>query len=137
MSVFRFLGFGRKSGTHDLLKIYKSVNDYYFGGTIRIRNIGWSRSRQGINRKTIVLGTFWESRREIKIHPALDQYFVPSFFISYIIYHEMLHSLHRMYVRRGRLVIHSDRFRADERLFEEYDRAVSWQEKNIHRLLSY
>src|SRR3712207_8543596 len=42
-------------------------------------------------RNTIKLGSYSAIERLIRIHPTLDAEWVPRYFVSYIVYHELLH----------------------------------------------
>src|SRR6185436_13142437 len=44
-------------------------------------------------REQFVFGTIQEEDRLIRINRALDQPFVPLWFLRYVLYHEMLHSV--------------------------------------------
>jgi hypothetical protein len=41
----------------------------------------------------------------------------------------MLHADMGVKIRNGRRLVHTGEFRARERLFREYERAVSWEKK--------
>jgi hypothetical protein len=71
----------------------------------------------------------------IRIHPALDQSWVPRYFVEYIVYHEMLHHVIPMPERNGRRQLHTPEFRARERAFAHFERALAWERRHVHRLL--
>ena len=53
---------------------------------------GALRARAGqAPRRSIKLGSYSATERLIRVHPALDRPWVPRYFVSYIVYHEMLH----------------------------------------------
>src|SRR4030067_243691 len=56
------------------------------------------------------LGSYCEQTESIRIHPVLDRENVPHYFIRYVVYHEMLHSILRREKNNGRGAIHSPEF---------------------------
>ena len=63
--------------------------------------------------------------------PALDRDWVPRYFLSYILFHELLH--HVIQPVHGSL--HPPALLQREREFKHYERALAWEQKNIGRLL--
>ena len=53
----------------------------------------WGRRRKHPPKDHFVFGTIQEEDRVIRINPVLDQAFVPLWFLKYVLYHEMLHSV--------------------------------------------
>jgi hypothetical protein len=127
--------------THDLYVIFHAVNDKYFGGGVDAL-ITWGRhgrraSQDGVRtpRRSIKLGSYSATERLIRVHPALDRPFVPRYFVSYIVYHEMLHHVIPSSQGSGRRMLHPPIFVARERLFRDFDRAIAWERAHISRLL--
>jgi hypothetical protein len=73
--------------------------------------------------------------RLIRVHPILDRPWVPRYFVSYIVYHEMLHHVIPQSQGSGRRMLHPPIFQARERLFRDFDRALAWEKAHIGRLL--
>jgi hypothetical protein len=122
--------------THDLLALFRGVNEKYFGGGVDAL-ITWGRktsAKKGA-RRSIKLGSYSAVERLIRIHPALDKPWVPRYFVSYILYHEMLHHVIPSSQGGGRKMLHPPVFRERERLFRDYDRALAWERAHIGRLL--
>ena len=72
----------------------------------------------------------------IRIHPLLDQPFVPRWFLEYVLYHEMLHSVVPDETNSaGRRRIHTAEFYRRERAFPRYRRARQWEDENLARFL--
>lgn len=122
---------------HDLLGIARELNEKYFDGTCNAL-VTWgtgSRTKRSSPRKSIKLGSYSDLDRLVRIHPVLDKAWVPRYFVAFVLYHEMLH--HALPARRlgGRRDLHSPEFRERERLFRAHDRAVTWEKRNIARLL--
>ncbi|MGZ3474337.1 MAG: hypothetical protein ACXWUG_08600 [Polyangiales bacterium] len=121
---------------HDLDAIYTEVNEQYFEGMVDAR-ICWGEDgrTRGRRRSTIKLGSYAAQGRLIRVHPRLDQPWVPRYFIAFVVFHEMLH--HVMPATRvgGRRMLHPAEFRAREKAFKGYDKAIAWEKANLDRLL--
>ncbi len=113
---------------YNLLDIYRSVNDTYFGGRVSASITWGSRSPRRSARKR-TLGSYTGRGSLIRISPVLDSGKVPRYFLEYIVYHEMLHADMGIRAGKGRRIIHSREFRRRERLFKHYDRAIAWEKK--------
>jgi hypothetical protein len=122
--------------THDLLALHRAVNDRYFAGAVDAL-ITWGRRAQKPEapRRSIKLGSYSATERLIRVHPVLDRAWVPRYFVSYIVYHEMLHHVLPQSQAGGRRMIHPPVFLARERLFRDFDRALAWEKAHIGRLL--
>src|ERR1041384_6711775 len=84
----------QSEGKHfDLRRIFADLNQRYFRGRLRGYKVIWGRRRKQRPREYFVFGTIQEEDRVIRINPLLDQAFVPTWFLRYILYHEMLHSV--------------------------------------------
>jgi hypothetical protein len=127
----------RHEGTHfDLRHIFDELNDRYFRRRLRGYKVVWGRRRKDRPREQFVFGTIQEQDRVIRINPALDQPFVPTWFLRYILYHEMLHSVVPDEKLRGnRRRVHTEEFNRRERQFRQYRRARRWEEENLSRFL--
>ena len=125
---------------HDLLPIYDGLNDGFFDGRVDA-GITWGRRPGGRRRRrSIRFGSYAQEEHIIRIHPVLDQPFVPSYFLRYIVFHEMLHAfLGITESAEGRRRIHPPEFRRFERAYPDFGRAVAWQnqKENLRRLLSW
>lgn len=123
---------------HDLLEIYRDLNQRYFRGSVRAE-IGWGRRPSGSprRRRSLRLGWYCVEDQVIRIHRTLDRALVPAYFVSSIVYHEMLHQKHPIPTVGGRRQYHTREFLAEERLFHDYERALLFARQNLHRLLIY
>jgi hypothetical protein len=122
---------------HDLAAIMADLSERYFGGPLDVR-ITWGRDapRGGRRRRrSIQLGLYTPEERLVRIHPRLDQAWVPSFFVASIVFHELLHHVTPPEHRNGKRCVHTRAFRKKERLFEHYEAARVWEEQNLDRLL--
>ena len=122
---------------HDLGEILQQLNDTYFGGSIGDVLITWGRrtSPAAKQRRTIKLGSYSASERLIRVHPVLDAEWVPRYFVSYIVFHELLHHVMPEIRVGGRTLIHPPEFASREREFRYHERALAWEHKHIDRLL--
>ena len=120
----------------DLRAIFERLNQRYFRGRLRGYKVMWGRRQKHRPKNYFTFGTIQEEDRVIRINPLLDQPFVPLWFLQYVLYHEMLHSVVRDEVApRGRRRIHTDEFNRRERKFRSYERARRWEEENLARFL--
>lgn len=155
----RAIPLSAKGDHHDLLAIFRDLNERYFGGACTAL-ITWGRrtkrKRGQQPRTAIQLGSYSSLERLIRIHPVLDKPWVPRYFVAYVVYHEMLH--HMIPSARGNLratratvanvastrgqgdlvqrrVLHPPEFLERERGFRNYERSIAWERRNIGRLL--
>jgi len=120
----------------DLRAIFERLKQRYFRGRLRGYQVMWGRRRKHRPKNYFTFGTIQEEDRVIRINPLLDQPFVPLWFLQYVLYHEMLHSVvPDEVVSRGRRRIHTDEFNRRERKFRSYQRARRWEEENLARFL--
>ncbi len=130
---------GRKEGLppktagrfHDLRRAYDCINREYFGGEL-VCDIGWGRSQRRHAVKKRTLGSYCPPANEggrglIRINPVLDRKAVPSYYLRFVVYHEMLHARLGIALKNGRRSMHSPEFRRLERLFREYREAMAWE----------
>ncbi|MEF9496640.1 hypothetical protein [Chlamydia sp. 04-14] len=120
---------------YNLNKIYQDLNLRLFEGSLNLK-IGWfGRERSG-KAQRVVLGSYHEEEQLIRIHRSLDREDIPLFFMEYIIYHEMVHSVvPREYSPSGRTIFHGKKFKECEKHFPLYESAVAWEKANIYVLL--
>ena|SRR5690349_15277306 len=115
---------------YDLKAIYDALNQDYFKNKLNLE-ITWFGSAQRKARRHRKLGLFCFQTNRIKIHRLLDQPHFPPYFISYVVYHEMLHSVcPPIKAKRGRFRIHHPDFKIKEREFADYGVAKRWEEVN-------
>ena len=125
---------------HDLQELFDELNARYFNNTIDARITWGPQPKDGARRKrrnSIKMGSYSVEDRLIRIHRSLDRPFVPRYFVAWIVYHEMLHQKHDIPVVDGRRQFHTPAFMAEERLFDEYERAQQWERVHLNRLLVF
>ena len=127
----------RHEGTHfDLRAIFDDLNERFFRGRLRGYKVTWGRRRKHRPRENFIFGTIQEEDRLIRINAALDQPFVPCWFLRYVLYHEMLHSVvPDEALSRNRRRVHTAEFNRREREFPYDRRARRWEEENLSRFL--
>lgn len=118
----------------DLQPMFDRLNAEFFENAIQAK-IGWGRMPGGRRRKSIRLGVYDHTAKEIRIHPALDRPEVPAYFVEFIVYHEMLHQLFPSLQTEGRRTHHPKAFRAREKLFPHYALSLRWERENLSLLL--
>ena len=119
----------------DLREIFDRLNRRHFRGRLRRYQVVWGRRRKQRPKDYFVFGTIQEEDRVIRINPWLDQPFVPRWFVEYILYHEMLHSVVPDEMRGSRRLVHTEEFNRRERKFPQYSRARRWEADNLARFL--
>jgi hypothetical protein len=151
----RAIPLSAKGDHHDLLGMFRDLNERYFDGACTAL-ITWGRRtsrKRGKPRDSIQLGSYSSLERLIRIHPVLDKPWVPRYFVAFVVYHEMLH--HMIPSARGSLratrarvanvasargqvqrrVLHPPEFLERERTFRNYERSMDWERRHIARLL--
>jgi hypothetical protein len=128
---------GARGEVHDLAVILGRVSETYFGGAANDVLIAWSRRTRpkGGPRSTIKLGSYSAEERLIRVHPVLDRKWVPRYFVSYIVHHELVHHVVPPVRVAGRALVHPPEFLEREREFRHYERSMAWERQHIGRLL--
>lgn len=113
---------------HDLQEIFGLVNNQYFGGKIKA-SISWGKNipRWAVRKRT--LGSYSHQTNTIWINLVLDRKNIPRYVVKFIVYHEMLHCDIPVEKKKGKRLVHSPEFKKRERLFEHYERVVSWEKR--------
>jgi hypothetical protein len=111
---------------HDIRERFDWVNSQYFDGKVPPVNLAWS---------TRVDSSRWgytdRDRRLIVVNKQLDGPRVPGYVVDYILYHEMLHIVHKgLFSQFGRDDHYVDFYR-DERKFDKYQEAEMWLRENL------
>jgi hypothetical protein len=122
---------------HDLAVILDRIDRRYFGGALGDVQVTWGRKTapRGESRTSIKLGTYSATERLVRIHPVLDQRWVPRYFLSYIVFHELLHHVVPP-VKVGRFtLLHPPEFLRREHAYPHYGRAIAWENRHLDRLL--
>ncbi len=133
----RALRLRTRGAVHDLEALTAPLIDGVFqsiyGKQFPPPALTWGRRMPRRARHTLRLGSFDRERRLIRIHPVLDQKNVPSWFVAFVLYHEILHDL--VPDEEGGSRHHSRRFRELEAAHPDYERALRWEKRNVARLI--
>jgi hypothetical protein len=132
----RQFAFAEQGRYFNLRTIFNKLNAKHFRNRLRGYTIHWMRRRRLRPKDSIVFGTIQEEDRLIRIHPLLDQRFVPAWFVEYVVFHEMLHAVvPDRYDDQGRRLVHHEGFTALERQYRGFRRAKTWEVENLARFL--
>ncbi|VAX20676.1 hypothetical protein MNBD_NITROSPINAE02-1537 [hydrothermal vent metagenome] len=131
-------GLDPEGKVYNLAKISLNINNRYFRKPLKV-NIKWgnlSKPKRRSRNKTIQLGSYDRDVGLIRIHPVLDNDFVPPEYIGLVVYHEMLHQKIELAVKNGGgRSGHTPEFSKLEKEYEQYDLCMAWEKKNMNHLL--
>ncbi|MCL4784690.1 MAG: M48 family peptidase [Bryobacterales bacterium] len=103
-------------GNHfDLDEIFKELNSAFFGNSLDVPAIGWSR-----NASNRVLGHYDATHHAIVLSRFLDRREAGYDLVRYVMYHEMLHIKHPIEYDGSRRIIHSRKFREEEKRYPDF-----------------
>ncbi len=123
--------------TYNLLEIFESINEEYFKGGLSLPITWFGNPFQKV-KSSRTLGSYHLETGLIRIHRLLDHPHFPPYFISWIVYHEMLHHVYPPLKRTmGGRRAHHPRFEEKERSFRYYVPAKEWEQKHRKLGLSY
>ena len=122
------------AGTHhELMEHLERARDLLMVGELEDVVIRWGRRGKGT--KSIRLGSYDFEQQMVRVHPALDQAWVPGYFVGFVVYHELVHAVVGVEVVGGRREVHTKAFRDLERLHPRYEDALEWERENLGRVL--
>jgi hypothetical protein len=121
---------------HHLGDIFTELNTHYFHEAAQAR-ITWGAAGGRRYRRTIQLGCYVSEESLIRIHPALDQAFVPRHYVAWIVFHEMLHEVFGVARQGSRRCVHPPEFIAIEQSYPQYELCKQWESDNLYRLLRF
>ncbi len=107
-----------KGQLYDLSRIFDALNLKYFEGQIAKPTLGWS-----LRPSRTTLGHYDPSHHMIVISSLLDCAEAPPSAVWLVMFHEMLHLKHPTEHRGDRRCVHTQAFKAAERVFENYEAA--------------
>lgn len=107
------------TGRHfDMNAMFDDLNVRFFAGALRRPQLGWST--RGWRRQ---FGSYDPGPNQILLNKRMDRPEVPRYVVEYVLYHEMLHVKHPTRKSGCTLLSHSPEFRAEEKLFPQFERA--------------
>ncbi|MCB1180670.1 MAG: hypothetical protein KDK55_01430 [Chlamydiia bacterium] len=116
---------------YDLQTMYDRLNAEYFNHKLEL-TFTWYGDPKKRCRSRIVFGQYLSTLRLIKIHALLDHPRFPYYFVSFVLYHEMLHAIVPVtFNASGKTCIHGPEFKILERRFRYYKEAKAWEK--MHR----
>ncbi|MEZ6014316.1 MAG: hypothetical protein R3F49_04330 [Planctomycetota bacterium] len=136
----RALRLAPQGTTHDLADLAEALCASEFAQDFTEERprpgLTWGRRAVSRSRRSLRLGSFEPERHVVRVHPVLDQPAVPSWFVRFVLKHELLHAVIPP-VREpdGRWVHHGPAFRRRERAWPDYAAAVAWERRNLPRLI--
>ncbi len=125
---------GNQNG-FDLQEIFDRLNAEYFDNKIRA-GVGWGRDSKKKNRSAFRFGSYDRGKRLIRIHPRLNQEFVPLPVVELTVYHEMCHQWAPSVKRNGVWRDHHADFKKKEKEYRFYQEARCWEKQNWKNFLT-
>jgi hypothetical protein len=119
--------------SYDLRQVLHRVRRRFLPELSRCPDIAWTRR---VHR--LLMGKWVPNppphRNLILINRLLDHPSVPSYYLEFVVFHELLHELMPVTRSRGRWVHHPPPFKERERRFPRLREAQRWEEENLVRL---
>jgi len=120
---------------HDLRAIFDTLLPRFtesFDGV----HITWGRlTRRKRGQRGLQLGTYTPSEKLVRIHPVLDQAWVPQFVVATVVHHEMLHHALPAVEANGKTFFHTPEFRRREAAYPDHLRTEAWERAHLPALL--
>ena len=117
-AVYADLSPTQSHDVYDLSAMFDRLNAQYFNNALPRPVIAWTTRAQ-----YRTLGTYDFHWDILRISKALNDRRVPEYAIEFVMYHEMLHIKHGARRENNRLLAHTPEFRADEKLFPQFEEA--------------
>ena len=118
----------------NLKEMFDQLNVEYFGNKIKA-NIEWGKVVNKKNLTSFRFGSYDPGKQLIRVHPRLQQSFVPRSVLELTVYHEMCHQWAPMKRKKGMWVVHHSQFKEKERCYRFYKEARSWEKENWKKLM--
>ena len=125
----------REANRFNLQEIFDRLNREYFDGKIQAE-IGWGRDSKRKNRRAFRFGSYDRAKKLIRLHPRLNQEFVPFAVVELTVYHEMCHQWAPSVKRNGVWRDHHADFKAKEKEYRFYQEARRWEKQNWKKFLN-
>jgi predicted SprT family Zn-dependent metalloprotease len=125
----------RSANGFDLQEIFDRLNGEYFDGKIQAE-IGWGRDSKKKNLRAFRFGSYDRAKKLIRLHPRLNQEFVPFSVVELTVYHEMCHQWVPSVKRNGVWRDHHSEFKAKEKEYRFYQEARRWEKQNWKKFLN-
>jgi len=125
----------REANGFDLQEIFDSLNREYFDDKIHAE-IGWGRDSKRKNLRAFRFGSYDRAKKLIRLHPRLNQEFVPFAVVELTVYHEMCHQWAPSVKRNGGWRDHHADFKAKEKEYRYFQEARRWEKQNWKKFLN-
>lgn len=102
----------------NLNAVFNDLNARYFSGNLRRPMIGWS-----LRSSRSTLGHYDPAHDTVVISRLLDSAMSSYLIVSYVMFHELLHTIHPAEARTSRRCVHTEAFKEAEKQFENYKEA--------------
>lgn len=119
---------------YHLKRLFRRLNGLYFQGQIRAR-VEWGRAGSQRRVASREFGSYIFEDRLIRIHPVLDQAWIPPYVVESVLFHEMCHQFCPEKKLAGRVLTHTPEFRHKEREYAQFAEAEAWLNQHLKRLL--
>jgi hypothetical protein len=123
---------------YNLEEIFDTLNEKYFGNRVGNLNISWFKKPKYKNRGTVTFGSYDRSLKLIKVNEILDNDFFPHYFVSFVVFHEILHHKFPIVIDdKGRRKIHYEEFKKAERKFDHFKEAQAFEKYFVKKRSLY
>ncbi|MBI5346308.1 MAG: hypothetical protein HZB76_04125 [Chlamydiae bacterium] len=114
---------------HDLKEIFDTLNQTYFDKKLDL-SITWMKTPRYKKFSHMTFGSYDMTLKLIRINQLLDSPDIPTYFLSYVIYHEMLHYIYPQTIDSlGRRRLHTPEFHKKLKEFSQYKEATLWEKE--------
>lgn len=120
----------------ELAALAESLRARHFP-TMAPARVAWSRPgapRRRARSRAMRLGAWLPHEDLIVLHPALAERWVPSFYLGWVLFHELSHRALGEAGGRG-CRVHGPAFRALEATYPEREMALAWERQHLQRLI--
>ncbi|MFL6414080.1 MAG: SprT-like domain-containing protein [Bryobacteraceae bacterium] len=110
----------------DLNELFIDLNKRYFNDKLRKPTLGWS-----LRRSRSTLGHYDPAHDAVVVSRVLDSAESSYLMVSYVLFHELLHTIFPVESRPSRRCVHTAEFKAAEKRFEGYETAKAVLKKFV------
>jgi hypothetical protein len=123
--------------TYNLKDIFDNLNKKYFDDSLDI-NISWFKKPKYKKNRSITFGSYERGLKLIKINEILDNDFFPPYFVSFVVFHEILHHQYPTIIdEKGRRKMHYKEFKNAEAEFEYFEEALDFEKHFLKKRRVY
>ena len=119
----------REDNYYNLDEVFARVNQAYFNNHIKVPHLIWSKR---LTRRKY--GHYQPNEDILLISRTLDAPSIPTYFIDFIMYHELLHKALGAKVVNGKRYSHTPEFRQAEKQYKEYPQAQEYMKQLTQKL---